>query len=66
MRSGPCAADFRQAELAAVLGSPTMGISGLMGSVEAVRRKLRIVAAVVEDRGASLQTPPRDDALVLC
>ena len=30
-----------------------MGISGLMGSVEAVRRKLRIVAAVVEYRGAT-------------
>ena len=30
-----------------------MGISGLMGSVEAVRRKLRAVAAVIEDRGAT-------------
>ena len=48
-----CAVDFRQAELAAVLGSPTIRISGLMGSVEAVRRKLRAVAAVAEDRGAT-------------
>jgi len=36
-----------------VLGSPTIRISGLMGSVEAVRRKLRAVAAVAEDRGAT-------------
>src|SRR6516225_6491864 len=39
--------------LAAVLGSPTMRISGLMGSVEAVRRKLRAVTSVVEDRSAT-------------
>jgi hypothetical protein len=30
-----------------------MGIGGLMGSVEAVRRKLRALAAVAEDRGAT-------------
>jgi hypothetical protein len=30
-----------------------MRISGLMGSVEAVRRKLRAVTSVVEDRGAT-------------
>jgi hypothetical protein len=30
-----------------------MGISGLIGSVEALRRKLRAVTSVVEDRGAT-------------
>jgi hypothetical protein len=30
-----------------------MRISGLMGSVEALRRKLRAVTSVVEDRGAT-------------
>jgi len=47
------AADFRQAQLAAVIGSPTMRISGLRGSVEALRRKLRAVTSLVEDRGAT-------------
>jgi hypothetical protein len=44
---------LRSAQLAVVLGWGTMRIKGFMGSVGAVRRKLRAVSAVVKDAGAT-------------
>src|SRR6266851_9720787 len=46
-----------------VLRSPTMRISGLVGSLEGVRRKLRALAAVVEDPGATEHERANAEAL---
>ena len=44
---------FRQSKPAVVLRLAAMQVSGLIGSIGAVRRKLRALAAVIADSGAT-------------